>query len=75
MAYMKHPELGNEHVSEAEVEARKAAGWVQWPRSLSEKADNGFNAILREAMSIAAAHFPDPMDKPVRKKPGPKPRK
>jgi hypothetical protein len=37
MVLMKHAVHGNEHVSEAEVEARKAAGWVQWPRSLSEK--------------------------------------
>ena len=38
MAFVKHPELGNKHVDDSEVEALVKEGWVKWPRSAEEKA-------------------------------------
>lgn len=38
MAFLKHPIHGNKHVDESEVAELVAQGYVQWPRSKSEKA-------------------------------------
>lgn len=38
MAYVKHPEHGNKHVSDHEVAALVARGWVKWPRAPEDKA-------------------------------------
>ena len=72
---MKHPDLGNEHVPDAEVEARRAAGWVKWPRSLSQKVGIPLTAEfvdvpieIVDTSVISGAGFVSP----VRKKPGPK---
>lgn len=37
MIYVKHPALGNRHVTEAEYETMRSQGWVKWPRSAAEK--------------------------------------
>jgi hypothetical protein len=38
MIYVKHPEHGNRHISDEDVAAYVADGWVVWPRSAAEKA-------------------------------------
>jgi hypothetical protein len=38
MAYVKHPEHGNKHVPDDQVEALVAQGWVKWPRTKEQKA-------------------------------------
>ena len=38
MTVVKHPVHGNREVSETEVAALVAQGWVKWPRTKEEKA-------------------------------------
>ena len=38
MAYLKHPELGNKHAPDSELEKLTAEGWVKWPRTKEQKA-------------------------------------
>lgn len=79
MIYMKHPELGNKHVPEAEQAGREAAGWVRWPRGKEQKASvvGGFaEAMAASPLCQAAPSAIDFVAAPVaRKKPGPKPKK
>ncbi len=36
--YIKHPALGNKHVTQEEYEKLRSESWVKWPRSPEEKA-------------------------------------
>lgn len=61
MIYVKHPKLGNKHVSADEAQALTREGWVIWPRSKEQKAG---------IVPVLAA----PIEAPVKRKPG-RPRK
>lgn len=81
MVYVKHPTLGNRHVSEADLPARLAAGWVRFPRAKEAKARGAWppatNAAPQEAgqQSVSAATVPTPDGAaPVKRGPG-RPRK
>jgi len=37
MLYGKHPMLGNAHFPDEQRADRESAGWVIWPRTLSQK--------------------------------------
>lgn len=37
MHYVKHPEHGNRHVTDEELPALIADGWVKWPRTKAQK--------------------------------------
>ena len=65
MIYVKHPELGNKHVREAELPALVAAGWVRWPRTAEQKAGVSPVATVGEILKS---------DEPPKRKPG-RPRK
>jgi hypothetical protein len=63
MKYVKHPEHGNRHIPDEEVDTYVADGWVVWPRPAHVK--NGTPESKAEAPKAEA---------PVKRGPG-RPRK
>lgn len=73
MRYLKHPQHGNKHVSEAEAPALIAAGWVAWPRTKEQKA--GLVAP-QGGEAVVSLSNPDPVGATATIKRGPgRPRK
>lgn len=57
MKYVKHPTLGNRHVTEAQALELEAAGWVRFPRSKEAKALGAWPPLVaapRELESVIA---------------------
>jgi hypothetical protein len=77
MAYVKHPEHGNKHVSADEAQALTLDGWVIWPRTKDQKA-----GIKTQPEVVTLKLGAQPVDTPFilpaiiteRRKPGPKPK-
>jgi hypothetical protein len=63
MAYLKHPELGNKHVPDSEVDRLTSEGWVKWPRTKEQKA--GISPVKLTTDEFIAAVVEDA--KPKRK--------
>lgn len=62
MAYMKHPERGNKHVPDADVEQLQAEGWVRWPRPKEQKA-----GVVPEPVKAVAPEAVEPEVRTKRK--------
>ncbi len=73
MLYMKHHELGNAHVADAEQAQREADGWVRWPRTKAQKVNAAPQDKQECVVSPGSTPAPDGAA-PARKKPGPKPK-
>lgn len=66
MPYLKHPELGNKHVSDEEAEALEAQGWTRFPRSKEAKALGPWPPVHAQEPVVTVIA----LELPIKRKPG-----